>query len=127
MGDAFGIYVEEYNVGRANEHLAIYEEAFALDSLSTQLIAAAFRTEEARVILGQQAEFVGTYVEILNGLVGAEDRFGAVREGLEADLVLLDANPLTDISESRRIHGVMLRGRWLDRGELDALLTRFER
>ncbi len=59
--------------------------------------------------------------------LGAEDRFGAVREGLEADLVLLDANPLTDISESRRIHGVMLRGRWLDRGELDALLTRFER
>lgn len=57
----------------------------------------------------------------------AEDRFGAVREGLEADLVLLDANPLTDISESRRIHGVMVRGRWLDRSDLDALLARFER
>jgi membrane associated rhomboid family serine protease len=30
VGDAFGIYVEEYNVGRASECLAIYEEAFAL-------------------------------------------------------------------------------------------------
>jgi hypothetical protein len=47
--------------------------ALALDSLSTQLISAAFRTEEARLILGQQSEFVSTYVEILNGLVGAEE------------------------------------------------------
>ncbi len=47
--------------------------ALALDGLSTQLISAAFRTEEARVILGQQSEFIMTYVEILNGLVGAEE------------------------------------------------------
>jgi len=57
----------------------------------------------------------------------ASDRFGAVREGLDADLVLLDANPLADIAESRRIHGVMIRGRWLSRGDLDELLLRFER
>lgn len=47
--------------------------ALALDSLSTHLISAAFRAEEARMILDQQGEFVGTYVEILNGLVGAEE------------------------------------------------------
>jgi len=53
---------------------------------------------------------------------GAEDVFGSIREGLEADLVLLEGNPLEDISQLRRIAGVMLRGRWMDRGELDARL-----
>lgn len=37
VGDAFGIYVEEYNVGRASEHLAIYEEAFALGEPKSQV------------------------------------------------------------------------------------------
>lgn len=37
---------------------------------------------------------------------------GLVTIGREADLVVLDANPLEDIRNSRRIHGVMLRGHW---------------
>ncbi len=49
------------------------ETAEALDGLSTQLISAAFRTEEARTVLAQQSEFLGSYVEILNGVVGAEE------------------------------------------------------
>ena len=53
---------------------------------------------------------------------GATDRFGAVREGLEADLILLEANPLEDIRAVRRLQGVMVRGRWLPRGEIDARL-----
>ncbi len=40
-----------------------------------------------------------------------EGSFGTVQTGLEADLVLLDGNPLQDIENSRRIHGVMIRGR----------------
>ena len=55
------------------------------------------------------------------------DSFGVLQEGMAADLVLLDANPLQDISNSRRIHGVMVRGRWLARTDLDELLRRFER
>lgn len=57
---------------------------------------------------------------------GAEGVFGSVREGLEADLVLLAADPLADLGNTRRIEGVMLRGRWLDRAALDALLGRIE-
>lgn len=53
--------------------------------------------------------------------------FGSVQEGLEADLILLDENPLEDVVNSRRIHGVMVRGTWLSRGDLDRLLARFER
>jgi imidazolonepropionase-like amidohydrolase len=53
--------------------------------------------------------------------------FGTVETGKDADLVLLDANPLTDIRNASRIHGVMLRGQWLSRKDLDEILARFER
>lgn len=53
---------------------------------------------------------------------GLEDEFGAVREGLAADLVLVGANPLEDVGAMRRPDGVMVRGRWLDRESLDARL-----
>jgi hypothetical protein len=46
-----------------------------------------------------------------------------VREGLEADLLLLEANPLGDIRAVRRLAGVMARGRWLPRKELDKMLA----
>ena len=59
--------------------------------------------------------------------LGVADRRGRVAEGMEADLVLLDQNPLADIDNSRRVHGVMLRGRWLSRSALAAMLERFER
>jgi imidazolonepropionase-like amidohydrolase len=38
---------------------------------------------------------------------------GTVAAGQKADLVLLDANPLENIANTRRIAGVMARGRWL--------------
>jgi len=58
------------------------------------------------------AEFLGTNT-------------GSVQDGRDADLVLLDANPLEDISNSRRIHGVMLRGEWLSSRDLEERLARF--
>lgn len=54
---------------------------------------------------------------------GREGEWGIVRSGAVADLVLLDANPLDDISNSQRIHGVVLRGRWLSRSDIDSLLS----
>jgi imidazolonepropionase-like amidohydrolase len=51
---------------------------------------------------------------------------GVVAKGRAADLVLLNANPLTDISNSDRIHGVMLRGHWLPASELEARLKSYE-
>jgi imidazolonepropionase-like amidohydrolase len=42
--------------------------------------------------------------------MGVEDRVGAVRTGMEADLVLLDANPLADIRNTRHIAAVIVRG-----------------
>ena len=50
------------------------------------------------------------------------DRFGTVEPGRAADLVLLEANPLDDIDNVRRIRGVVFRGEYLDRARLDAML-----
>ncbi len=58
---------------------------------------------------------------------GQQRVFGTVETGKEADLVLLDANPLDDIGNASRIHGVMLRGHWLSRQDLDDILAKFER
>jgi hypothetical protein len=46
---------------------------------------------------------------------GMEDVFGSIKEGLDADLVLVDANPLMDIKALQRISGVMIKGNWLSK------------
>ena len=43
-----------------------------------------------------------------------------VAPGKSADFVVLDANPLDDITNTRRISGVYLRGREVDRAKLRA-------
>jgi imidazolonepropionase-like amidohydrolase len=58
---------------------------------------------------------------------GQERVFGTVEIGKDADLVLLDANPLDDIGNAKRIHGVMLRGHWLGRKDLNEILANLER
>ena len=54
---------------------------------------------------------------------GRESTLGTVAAGKSADLVLLDANPLEDIANVRRVRAVISAGRFLDRGALDQLLT----
>lgn len=52
-----------------------------------------------------------------------EDSMGAVQPGLAADLVLLRANPLEQIRNSRQVEGVFCRGRWFDRQKLAYMST----
>jgi imidazolonepropionase-like amidohydrolase len=54
---------------------------------------------------------------------GTQATVGTVTTGKRADLVLLEANPLTDIANSSRIAGVMVNGRWLPRADIDARLA----
>jgi imidazolonepropionase-like amidohydrolase len=53
---------------------------------------------------------------------GGLDRYGGIAAGKAADMVLLDANPLQDITATRRIDAVLLRGQVYDRKALDGLL-----
>ncbi|WP_369968827.1 amidohydrolase family protein [Stenotrophomonas rhizophila] len=53
---------------------------------------------------------------------GMLDRYGGIAAGKAADMVLLDANPLQDITATRRIDAVLLRGQVYYRKALDGLL-----
>jgi len=55
-------------------------------------------------------------------LFGLADEVGTIQPGKRADLVLLNANPLDDINNTRSIAGVIVNGRLFDRNELDAML-----
>lgn len=59
--------------------------------------------------------------------LGAQDSLGTIEPGKRADLVLLDANPLDDIRNTRTIRAVVIDGRLLDRGVLDRILARVQR
>jgi hypothetical protein len=54
--------------------------------------------------------------------LGTRDSMGAIAVGQAADLVLLRADPLAEIRATREIDAVVLRGRVLERRDLDRLL-----
>jgi imidazolonepropionase-like amidohydrolase len=51
---------------------------------------------------------------------------GTISEGKNANLLLLNKNPLEDVRNTRTIHGVLLKGKWLDRVTLDTMLKDVE-
>jgi imidazolonepropionase-like amidohydrolase len=55
--------------------------------------------------------------------LGIYKRNGSVEQGKEADLILLDKNPLEDIRNTRTIVGVFNDRKWHDRNTLDQLLA----
>ena len=67
------------------------------------LVEAGFTPLEAlQAATSLPAEFLGKTAE-----------FGAVERGKLADLVLLDADPLESISHTRKIHAVLVGGRYV--------------
>ena len=58
---------------------------------------------------------------------GLQERVGTVAPGQRADLVLLDANPLTDITNIQKIRAVIIAGQLLDNQELDRMLAEVKR
>lgn len=58
--------------------------------------------------------------------LGIDDKVGTVEIGKYADLVLLDANPLEDIKNTRTINGVFVNGTWLTKEKLDSMLLHLE-
>ena len=59
--------------------------------------------------------------------LGKMEKYGVVEPGHVADLILLDENPLTDISNTRKIFGVVVNGKYYSRQELDAMLQQVEK
>ena len=69
------------------------------------------RIRDAPAATRNPAEFFGTLKTT-----------GTIERGKRADLVLLEANPLTSIANTERRAGVMLKGRWFTQAELDKSL-----
>jgi hypothetical protein len=59
--------------------------------------------------------------------LGASRQWGTIEVGKRADLVLVSANPLEDITNTERVRGVVIGGRWLDRATLDQMIARAAR
>ncbi len=94
--------------------LAAVPPGFSLHDELERLVDAGLTPYEAlRTATIHAAEFLGD-----------PEEFGAVREGMRADLILLDDDPLLDIWNTRRISGVMMRGLWMPRERLDRALAR---
>lgn len=55
-----------------------------------------------------------------------KDRFGTVTEGSRADLILMTGNPLDDLDFLVNHQGVMIRGNWLSRDDIDQKLNAIE-
>jgi hypothetical protein len=84
---------------------------FSLHDELRELVAAGLTPYEAlRTATANPAEFLRT------------DKFGIVSVGKAADLILVDQNPLTDVTNASRRTGVMTRGRWYTEDELRKML-----
>jgi imidazolonepropionase-like amidohydrolase len=85
---------------------------FSLTEEIALLVEVGFTPREAlRAATLAPAEFLGLSADT-----------GSIAVGKRADLVMLDADPLRDIRNLRRIAAVVLDGRLLGRADLDALL-----
>jgi imidazolonepropionase-like amidohydrolase len=78
-----------------------------------ELVRAGFTTREALQAATQGAA----------QFLGREQEFGTVEAGKAADLVLLSANPLENIGNTRKIVAVVRNGKYFDRAALAAMLT----
>ena len=70
------------------------------------------------------------YILIINLLLlvacGTDKEEGTVDRGMKANLLVLDANPLQDITRTLGRAGVVHNGTWHDRAALDQMLQKLE-
>jgi hypothetical protein len=85
---------------------------FSIHDELKDLVAAGLTPYEAlRAATANVAEFFGTAGET-----------GTIEAGKRADLILLDSDPLKDVTSTTRRAGVMVRGRWVPAAEIARML-----
>jgi len=81
------------------------------DELAELVLAGLTPADALRSATIEAARFTGTVRD-----------YGSIEVGKVGDMILLDANPLTDIRNTGKITGVFFNGQYLDRAALDELL-----
>lgn len=90
---------------------------FSLHDELKLLVEAGLTNEEA---LASATRLGAEWLEI-------SDKIGTIETGKFADLILLDENPLENISNTRKILGVFINGQWIDKNKLNTMLTDVEK
>ena len=83
------------------------------DELSLLVAAGLTPYEALRAATANAAEFLGK-----------DGEFGTIAAGKVANLILLAGDPLVDIGNANRQIGVMVRGRWFTRQDINQLWKR---
>lgn len=86
------------------------------DELALLVRAGLSPTEALRAATWEAAKFLGL-----------DRKIGTVERHKDADLVVLDANPLTKIENTSKIHAVLVRGRLIDKAERVRMLADVEK
>jgi imidazolonepropionase-like amidohydrolase len=55
--------------------------------------------------------------------LGEAQQAGTIAVGKRTDLLLVEANPLEDVSAASKVAGVLMRGRWVGKDEIDRRMT----
>jgi len=137
---------------RALEQMGVRRSAMDIIALRDQILLALYRTG-AGLILGADSPQVysvpgfslghemramvqagvPTYAVLeaatknAAAFFGQEAEFGTVAVGKRADLILVEGNPLEDVRNVHRQAGVMVRGRWLPKDEIQRMLDEIAR
>lgn len=56
-----------------------------------------------------------------------DNKIGTIETGKFADMVLLNENPLDNISNTSNIFGVFVNGKWIDKNKIDTMLLDVEK
>ncbi len=100
-------------------------DAFTQPKRKTQALESALHQELALLVGVGFTPLEALQAATLNPakFFGATDSLGTIAAGKVADLVLLGADPLIDITNTTKIAAVVTNGRYFDRAALDGLLA----
>ncbi len=96
------------------------------DSLTSGVVGGFSLHDELELLVGAgltPQEALTSATRLPSTWLGVDSDRGTIEVGKRADLLLLDADPLANIANTRKVAGVMLGGRWLGRATLTAMLA----
>jgi imidazolonepropionase-like amidohydrolase len=100
------------------------------DTLVSGVVSGFSLHEEMELLAGAgltNAEVLAAATRVPAEWLGVSGDRGTIVVGKRADLVLLDADPLANVANTRKIAGVFLSGRWISRAELDKMMADLSR